>query len=89
MRALPRLTGHLCVLSGTLLFAASSAWARNTSPDSPRAILTDVRPYVSNLALGTTDPNAWVSEARCPVSGAALRTTFVTVDLFIFVSRSS
>jgi hypothetical protein len=58
MRGLPRLTGHLGVLSGTLLLFASTAWAHKASPaPPPRAILTGVRPYVPHLAIGTTDPN--------------------------------
>src|SRR5947209_1134068 len=41
------------------------------------------------IGMGTTDPNAWISCARCPVSGAALRATFAGVDVFITASRSS
>jgi hypothetical protein len=39
--------------------------------------------------MGTTDPNAWISRARCPVSGAALRPTLVGGDVFMLASRSS
>jgi hypothetical protein len=39
--------------------------------------------------MATTDPNACVSGARCPVSGAALRATFPGVDVFMIASRSS
>src|SRR5260370_12092377 len=34
--------------------------------------------------MATTVPNAWISWACCPVSGAALGTTFVGLDLLIF-----
>jgi hypothetical protein len=39
------------------------------------------------IGMLTTNPNAWISWARCPVSGAALRVIFVGVDVLMLASR--
>ncbi len=41
----------------------------------------------SAIGIGTTVRNAWISRARCPKSGAALRTTFAVLALFMFNSE--
>lgn len=56
MRALPRLTGHLCVLTGTCLLAAAPAvWAQQDQPDPPRPILLGTKPYSPQIAIGLSD----------------------------------
>jgi hypothetical protein len=40
------------------------------------------------MGMGTTDPNACISWARCPISGAALETSFVRVAVFMMTSKN-
>jgi len=73
MRALPRLTGRLGVLSGTLLLATAPAtWAHKAPPDPPRPILLGVRPY---MVTGSPDGKAVYSVPKVPRPSYLLSTT--------------
>ena len=61
MRALPRLTGHFLVLTGTFAVAVPPGQAALSTAIQPRAVLIGAKPYdpvaTQSFTLGLSDPN--------------------------------